>query len=223
MGFWKTLGKYALKAAPIAAAFIPGVGPLASMAIGGLSSAADTKLSGGSWKNALMSGGIGAGMGYAGGKVKGIGPSGKVAQGAAQPTKLSGFARGLDTAGKIANIAGTVAPAVAAVRGAGGGDRTSAVEAPSVQAIQRPQVSSFQQRMANPIEAGRQEAMRNQPFRAGYQTTISDDDNLFTNQMPQIYPQYQAPPEQQPVQNNYGDALTPRYARRRNPVQVGEE
>lgn len=219
MGFWGTLGKYALKAAPIAAAFIPGVGPLASMAIGGLSSAADTKLSGGSWKNALLSGGIGAGMGYAGGKVKGIGPSGKVAQGATQPTKLSGFARALDTAGKVANIAGAAAPAIAAIRSSGGGGGGGSIEAPSIAA---PRVSSFQQRMANPVEAGRQEAMRNQPFRSGYQTTISDDGNIFTNQMPPIYPQYQAPPEA-PAQQNFGDALTPRYARRRNPVQVGEE
>jgi hypothetical protein len=83
MAFWKNLGKAALKVAPIAAGFIPGVGPLASAAIGGLSAGASKKIEGGSWKDALMSGGMGAGTGYLSsklsqgmkGKGKGIGPS----------------------------------------------------------------------------------------------------------------------------------------------------
>ena len=82
MAFWKKLGKVALKAAPIAAAFIPGVGPLASAAIAGATSAASKKAEGGSWKDALLSGGISAGTGYGLGKLagaakgaKGIGPS----------------------------------------------------------------------------------------------------------------------------------------------------
>jgi hypothetical protein len=71
MGFWSKLGKIALKAAPIAAAFIPGVGPLASMAIGGATAAASKKAGGGSWKDALLAGGTGAAEGYG----RGIGPS----------------------------------------------------------------------------------------------------------------------------------------------------
>lgn len=61
MGFWGKLGKIALKAAPIAAAFIPGVGPIASMAISGAANAASKKLEGGSWKQALGAGAMGAG------------------------------------------------------------------------------------------------------------------------------------------------------------------
>jgi hypothetical protein len=72
MSFWGKLGKAALKVAPIAAGFIPGVGPLASMAIGAGTSALSKKLEGGNWKDALKSGAIGGATGYIGGK---IGPS----------------------------------------------------------------------------------------------------------------------------------------------------
>lgn len=76
MSFWGSLGHILLKAAPIAALAIPGVGPLASMAIGGLASGAEKKLSGGSWTDALKAGGIGAGAGYVGGGgLSSIGPS----------------------------------------------------------------------------------------------------------------------------------------------------
>jgi|SRR6187402_1199405 len=78
MGFLsglKKVGKIALKAAPIAAAFIPGVGPLASMAISAGTSGLSKKLEGGSWKDSLLSAGIGGAAGYAGGKIPGIGPS----------------------------------------------------------------------------------------------------------------------------------------------------
>lgn len=63
-------------------------------------------------------------------------------------------------------------------------------------------------RAYNPIEAGRQTAMMNQPFRAGYTQTIpTDNGGTTTNQMPPIYPQY-------------SDALTQTYGRRRrNPAQ----
>lgn len=76
MGFWKTLGKIGLKVAPYAAMAIPGVGIPLGMALGGGLSALDTKVSGGSWKDALVSGGIGAGTSAVGlGALKGIGPS----------------------------------------------------------------------------------------------------------------------------------------------------
>jgi hypothetical protein len=60
MSFWKKLGKIALKAAPIAANFIPMGGPLASMAIrGGIGAAAGA--AGGGKKGALIGGLMGAG------------------------------------------------------------------------------------------------------------------------------------------------------------------
>jgi hypothetical protein len=58
-GFWGKLGKGLLKAAPIAAAFIPGVGPLASLAIGAGAGAASGAIDGG-WKGALAGAGQGA-------------------------------------------------------------------------------------------------------------------------------------------------------------------
>ena len=95
MGFknvMKNIGKVALKAAPIAASFIPGVGPLASMAIGAASSAADRKLSGGSWKDAGLAGAMGGASGYLSGGVKGLSPGRKVlSAGLAAPGILAGM------------------------------------------------------------------------------------------------------------------------------------
>lgn len=56
--FFKGLGKGLLKAAPFAASFIPGVGPLASALIGGGAGAASGAMGGGGWKGAL-GGGLG--------------------------------------------------------------------------------------------------------------------------------------------------------------------
>jgi hypothetical protein len=69
-GFWKKLGIGLLKAAPIATAFIPGVGPGLSAAIAGGTSALSKKLEGGTWGQAALAGGIGAGMGYGLGKLR---------------------------------------------------------------------------------------------------------------------------------------------------------
>jgi hypothetical protein len=71
MSFWGKLGKIALKAAPIAASFIPGVGPLAAMAISGGAGAASKKLEGGSWKQALGAGAMGAGTSALGSALSG--------------------------------------------------------------------------------------------------------------------------------------------------------
>lgn len=80
MGFWGKLGKVALKAAPYAAMAIPGVGVPLGMAISGATGAASKKLSGGSWKDALLSGGVDAGLSAIPGAkaAKGIAPSAKV-------------------------------------------------------------------------------------------------------------------------------------------------
>ena len=88
MGFWGKLGKGLLKIAPYAAMAIPGVGVPLGMAIAGGTSAASKKLSGGSWKDALLSGGIDAGLSAVGGS--GIGPSaGTVAKAAGKKTVKS--------------------------------------------------------------------------------------------------------------------------------------
>ena len=73
MGFWGSLGKGLLKVAPVAAAFIPGVGPLASMGISAAIKGATKKIQGGTWKQALGAGALGAAEGLG---AKGIGASG---------------------------------------------------------------------------------------------------------------------------------------------------
>lgn len=71
-GFFKGLGKGLLKVAPIAAAFIPGVGPLASMAIGAGTGALSGGINGGK-KGALIGGLMGGATGAAGSALKGAG------------------------------------------------------------------------------------------------------------------------------------------------------
>jgi hypothetical protein len=72
MGFWGSLGKGLLKAAPIAASFIPGVGPIAGMAIGAATGAARGAMGGGGLKGAIGGGIQGATDAKA---AKGLGPS----------------------------------------------------------------------------------------------------------------------------------------------------
>lgn len=58
---WKKIGKFALtKVAPVAANFIPGVGPLAALGIRAGIGAAGGAASGGGWKSALLGGGLSA-------------------------------------------------------------------------------------------------------------------------------------------------------------------
>jgi len=103
MGFWGKLGKVALKVAPYAAMAIPGVGVPLGMAIGGATSAASKKLEGGSWKQAALSGAIGAGTGAVGaGALKGIGPT------SSGLTKFLGGAAGKTTGTGAAGVAGRV-------------------------------------------------------------------------------------------------------------------
>jgi hypothetical protein len=103
MGFWKNFGKIALKVAPYAAMAIPGVGIPLGMALQGGLAAANSKVSGGSWKDALLAGGIGAGTGaVAGGALKGIGPSSGVG------AKLLKGAAGAGEAGKVGVLGKTL-------------------------------------------------------------------------------------------------------------------
>jgi hypothetical protein len=64
----KKVGKAALKAAPVAAMFIPGIGPVAAGAIGGISGLLSKKIEGGSWGQALQKG-VMSGLVSAGGKM----------------------------------------------------------------------------------------------------------------------------------------------------------
>lgn len=63
-GFWGKLGGVLKVAAPIAASFLPGGALVAALATGGMN-ALGTKMQGGSWKDAALSGALGGASGYA--------------------------------------------------------------------------------------------------------------------------------------------------------------
>lgn len=96
-GFWKKVGSAALGVAPIATAFIPGVGPLASLAIGAGTGAAKGAIEGGGLKGALTGAATGAATSAIGGA------TGKLLKGAA-----GGGGSFIDDAiGGVANSAGS--------------------------------------------------------------------------------------------------------------------
>lgn len=106
---WKGVKKIAkplAALAPIAASFIPGVGPLAAAAIG----AGSGLLSGKGLKGALMGGVTGAlGAGALGGAAKGAAAAGDAASAAASAAPT--IAKAAETAGQVANTAGQAASA----------------------------------------------------------------------------------------------------------------
>lgn len=169
MGFWsklggalKGIGKVALKAAPIATAFIPGVGLPLSMAIGAGAGIGSSKLGGGSWKDALMSGGMGAGMGALGnsgflgklGSKLGVGSSGAKLGGVSEalgmgptvsnsPSIMSRILGGLNTGSQFAGALGGLG---------GGGNNIGGIGSSRLGSYNNPN-------LLNPLMAGRMAAM----------------------------------------------------------------
>jgi hypothetical protein len=189
MGFWSKLGKGLLKLAPFAAAAIPGIGPIASMAIQGGLGAANAKTSGGGWKDALL----GAGVGAAGAKLGGLGSSTK----GLSPS--SGLLGKLGAIGKQTgtNFASSILPGESGGIGGSGGwlDKVLGVAstvgknrvAPTTTnrtAPPRTSQSNSRPNVRERISAGRRNAIQNQPFRGGYDVTNRDKS---ITRMPQIY------------------------------------
>ena len=175
MGFSNVMGGFARKyTRPIAknllkygTAFIPGVGPFVSMGINAATSAADAKMEGGGWGDALKSGLIGGATGYMGGGGFGGATSklGKALAVANTGTSIAGDImanRGGSSNSRTSGIGPSTTPSAVARGGAmpKGGFRYS--ENPLNQYDQ----SSPNLSMA--LHQGRQEAIRNQPFRKGY-------------------------------------------------------
>lgn len=73
-GLWSKIGGVLKFAAPIAASFIPGIGPVAAAALAGGGSAGGTLLQGGGVKDAIASGLLGAASGYGAKKLPSGGP-----------------------------------------------------------------------------------------------------------------------------------------------------
>lgn len=236
MGFWGSLGKIALKAAPFAAMAIPGVGPLASALIQGGLGAANAKASGGGWKDALIGGGIGAATG---GLSKGLGPSNPMGMLKGDIAKVAAKATGKSALGSFAKQAGS--NVLSGMFGPKSTDRIVGINGPIGQEGQNPnfldalsgilgsrnqtpnlgtnaglppyamnlsdtavprngmmrglgptmgQMDQNNPNLALSIGAGRQEALRNQPWRGGYEINYlgSDDETPFKTNMPPIYP-----------------------------------
>jgi hypothetical protein len=194
MSFWGKLGKIALKVAPYAAMAIPGVGIPLGMAISGATSAASKKLSGGSWKDSLLSGGLSAGLaGVGGGALKGVGPSSgtlaKLGAGAAGKTSGTGFAGALGAGLRDigVNAAGN------AISGGGGDraeqttDRTGRGMGGFINNLNTPDLSLS-------LNAGRRDAISNQPFRSGYDIQSGTPEAPFTTTMPPISTTVSEPP-----------------------------
>jgi len=224
MGFksvMKKVGKVALKVAPYAL-MATGIGAPAGMALAAASSIADKKLSGGSWKSALLSGGLSAGTyGVGAGALKGIGPSSKILSKVG--AGALGKSAGTGVAGKVGSVLGNMGTNAAMNAVSGGGNNynpamysegsnppSSAGRSTGAQSRDRmrgigPQ--SLMQRnqnspnLAESINAGRQNALANQPFRKGYDITYPQYDQEpnadgtpstpiapKTYRMPPIYP-----------------------------------
>lgn len=195
MSFWGTLGKIALKVAPIAAAFIPGVGIPLAMAISGATGVASKKIEGGSWKDSLLSGGIDAGLaGVGGGLVKGLGPTaskltkfgvqeaGQLGKNAinsnpSQPSQSSNQQSGNFMASNSPSVFGRTNPSGSSVGQAAtrtGANGSSLMPRGGYNFANNPLNQSNQNspNLAQSIFQGRQTAMKDQPFRAGYAVTM---------------------------------------------------
>lgn len=228
MGFWGKLGKGLLKIAPYAAMAIPGVGVPLGMAISGGLSAVDKKVSGGSWKDALLAGGIGAGTSFAAGKIPGLD---KIAGGAAgKATDQAGSSFVKDAVTKSANkaLGKGLAPSIGGfMKNVGTNMAKDTIANMGQNLISRPQnpqqaappdvaqpnpnaagmgigantangimrglgPTMGQRNQNNPnmalsIGAGRQDAIRNQPFRSGYDmTTLGPTKDPATGLFPEI-------------------------------------
>jgi hypothetical protein len=215
----KKVGKVALKAAPIAAMFIPGVGPLASMAISAASNAASKKIEGGSWKSALGAGAIGAATGYAGGALKAAGTAakaaskaGSIAPSAGVISKAATVAPKVSALGKIMggvntglNVASPVMSAIQSARsmdGGGGSSQSGGGIGPSgpLSGTYTP----YKPSLNDPVNAGRLAAAKDQGFRKGYDITAPNatDPTLpreVVSRMPKINTDYASMGAQPPA------------------------
>jgi len=226
----KKVGKIGLKVAPYAAMAIPGVGPLASMAIAGGTSALSKKLEGGSWKDAALAGGIGAGTSLALGKIpiKGLGPSSPTSYVKDAVAKTASKSLGNSTKNVLGNVLSSVVTKGQNTTGGYKGALEGMMNNPMMNASSSdspnmpnrtppinesdlynqsnqvaprngmmrglgPVMGRMDQNnpnLAESIGAGRQNAMRNQPFRGGYDVNYlgSDDETPYVAHMPSIFP-----------------------------------
>lgn len=163
MGFWGNLGKGLLKVGKIAAPIAlgaTGVGLPAAMAVSGGLNALDKKVSGGSWKDALLAGGIGAGSAYGADKLSGfmgkLGGAMKNAQAGRTPGFAGGYPgiqsgvpAGLENVGRVAlpNMGRGVGPSMGGFAGLmqkiGQGARTTQDVMGAVNAVRGPQMPQY--------------------------------------------------------------------------------
>jgi hypothetical protein len=240
MGFWGKLGKIALTAAPyVAAPFTGGASlafaPMANQAVGAWS-AADAK------KNAakgLAPSSFDKYLGLAGnvaGMAGGMGAFGKAGStfGAGNFTGTnSGLSGWQNTLGKIGNAGSQIMGGMNQMSG-GGGIGPSEQMMSQQQQPQRPGMERFNRQayrqlgpvmgnmdqsnpnLAESIASGRMDAIKNQPWRGGYDTRVlgNDGESVVTSRMPSISPfqkrqqQFSYTPPNLPTApvDNYGEA-----------------
>ena len=157
--------------------------------------------------------GVASGLGAFGGlsgAAGAAGTAGKVAGAANTAGKVSKFASTLNNVNKGLTIAGAAAPIVSELASRGGGSaasdaRSTSGLSPSGLAMERNgvmprggysyrenplnQVDQSNPNLAMSLHQGRQEAIRNQPFRSGYTVNaINRDDVPYTFEQGAIYP-----------------------------------
>jgi len=106
----------------------------------------------------------------------------------------------------------------------GGGDSNTAVTSDTSSGNQAvPRGSNYSgSSMAQALARGTNDALRNQPWRAGYDIIsppLKEGDPDVRTPMPPIYPQYQPPTDQPSSFQQNLDQATPRRARKRNPEE----
>jgi len=191
-----------------------------------------SKVSG--WQDKLGKIGTGASI-MMGAAPRGQGTEGLVAQGS-QDGGLNGWQ------GKLAGIAGDVMRSQMSGESGSSSPATTASNAPAGDTRASGYVNGFpvnagqaRPRGTSIIDMGRNAALMSQPWRVGYETKAQGPEDaegnptVITNQNPAIYPNYNPPVQAPPVSESggntgsiFGDQLTPRYARKRNPAPVEE-
>jgi len=243
MGFWNKLGKIALQAAPyVAAPFTGGASLMATGAtqkLGQMWAEKDAKkaiakgLAPSKFDKYLGLASAGAGLASSFGPIAGaLSGAGKAASTA---SKVSGWQSKLGTAAKIGNAAisagGLVGGALQVAReGSDTGPRSEELPTNASKGLGPSAAPRNQYDVGAALNRGRNTALQNQPFRAGYQvhTQGPEEGQVITTTNPPIYPNLQpqvvSPPIDEsapatPIANRFGDELTPARARRRTPIQ----
>jgi len=251
MGFWNKLGKIALQAAPYVAA--PFTGGASLMATGLTNQLGQKWAEHDARENAkkglgpssfdkwlgITSGAAGLASSLTGGFGGALSGASKAGQAANTASRVSGFANTLGRINTGINAVQGIGGLISQARSGGSDPSSSQNGVPAGSNMAVPRSDNAGSSMAAALAAGKNEALRNQPWRAGYDVVspgAKEGDPEVRTTMPPIYPQYEAPqtqpssfqqnlvspPIDESTPRRRYDNLTPRRARQRNPEPVVE-